>query len=85
MNYRDYSGRKNSKITTNSQNLGFARAVNQGIKELLKTNVQKILLVNPDLEMNQRVIVRLLKSTTDISSPILNFKRYCQVISDFGG
>lgn len=40
-----------AKIITNSENLGFAKAVNQGIEQVLKSTSEFIMLLNNDIEL----------------------------------
>ncbi len=52
-----YKANKNVRIIGNSENLGFAKAVNQGIKA---ADGEYIFLVNPDCRMKNNVLEKLL-------------------------
>lgn len=76
---------KNFTLISNPENLGFARAVNQGVRQALKNGADKVLLVNPDVKISSQQILNLSKTDVDIVAPILSFSRHSQKIYDFGG
>jgi GT2 family glycosyltransferase len=68
-----------------NKNLGFAAAVNIGIKKALKNGAERILLLNPDIKISNRNINALCKSDGDIVGPVLKFKRGSKTVLDYGG
>ncbi len=50
----------NIKIVKNNKNAGVASANNQGIKEALKDNCDKVLIVNNDIEFNKSLVAELI-------------------------
>lgn len=63
-----------------NKNIGFAAAVNVGIKKALAQGADKILLVNPDIK-----IINVDFRDGDIVAPVLKFKREGKWIYDYGG
>ncbi len=61
-------------------NLGFAAAVNIGIKKALAGGADKILLVNPDIK-----IKKIDFKNGDVVAPVLKFKRDGEWVYDYGG
>lgn len=72
------------KIDNNSENRGFAKAVNMGIKKALDKKADKILLVNPDLNIPKN-ITSLATENSDITGPVLEFQRNGKKVLDYGG
>ncbi len=72
-------------IIKNKRNLGFAKGVNRGIRFALKKGAERVLLLNPDTEVNKGFLGPLLANRADIIGPIIKFKRKGQWIYDFGG
>ncbi len=69
----------------NKENKGFAAGVNAGIKIAFKHEADKIILLNPDLEVTNNQIVKLAKSRASVVSPVLSFWRKKKQVLDFGG
>lgn len=63
-----------------NKNLGFAAAVNIGIKKALAKGADKILLVNPDIK-----IKKIDFKKGDVVAPVLKFKRDGEWVYDYGG
>jgi GT2 family glycosyltransferase len=63
-----------------NKNLGFAAAVNIGIKKALAGGADKILLVNPDIK-----IKKIDFKNGDVVAPVLKFKRDGEWVYDHGG
>jgi len=72
-------------IIKNKENLGFAKAINQGIGEALKRKATHILILNNDTIVNFDFVTPLLNSNYDLVSPIIKFKRKGKGWYDFGG
>lgn len=68
-----------------NKNLGFATAVNIGLKRALESGAEKVLLLNPDLIITNENINNLNKSDGDIVGPILKFTRGKNIVLDHGG
>lgn len=68
-------------IDNTKNNRGFAKAVNIGIKKALKMGAEKIILINPDIEISQKEIITLTKTNADISGPVL----LSNGVYDYGG
>jgi GT2 family glycosyltransferase len=73
------------KIIKNQKNLGFARAVNKGIKLALKQGAEAILLLNPDTIVKPFFLEPLLSNPAEIVGPIISFKRKEKLVYDLGG
>ncbi len=73
------------KLIHNKKNLGFAKAVNQGIGYALKNGADKVLLLNPDAFLKNKDFEILIKNQNELVSPIIRFKRDKQTIYDLGG
>jgi len=73
------------KIIRNEKNLGFAKAVNKGIKLALKQGAEGVLLLNPDTLPSRGFLEPLLANPAEIAGPILKFQRNGQWVYDFGG
>lgn len=67
------------------KNLGFSAAANIGIRKALKTGVEKVLLLNPDIEISNNTLDELCKSSGDIVGPVLKFERNGITVFDYGG
>lgn len=77
---------KNFKLIENRANLGFAKAANLAIKECLKNKeLDRVLLLNPDVSFSTEALSSLLKSNADIAGPIIKFRSDGKWIYDFGG
>lgn len=72
-------------IIKNNINLGFAKAVNKGIKFALKQGAQEVLLLNPDTIATPGFLEPLLGNKAEIVGPIIKFKRQGDWVYDFGG
>jgi len=72
-------------VIKNKKNMGFAKGANIGIKFALKKGAERVLLLNPDTEVNKGFLEPLLLNKADIVSPIIKFKRKGQWVYDFGG
>ncbi len=77
--------KKQLTLIPNSRNIGFAKAVNQGIKLLTKQGVQKILFLNPDTIVDVKFLIHLLQSQNDLVSPVISFKKGNTLYYDIGG
>lgn len=75
------------EIVDNSfKNRGFARAVNLGIENILFKKPNKLLLINPDVEIEAESFKEFLSGdSADITAPIIAFKRKGRTIYDLGG
>jgi len=73
------------KIIKNERNLGFAKAVNKGIKLALKQGAEEVLLLNPDTLPGRGFLEPLLTNPAEIVGPILKFQRGDRWVYDFGG
>ena len=78
-------GYKYINIIKNDTNLGFANAVNKGIKFALKQGDQEVLLLNPDTTVTPGFLEPFLSNKAEIVGPIIKFKRQGDWIYDFGG
>ena len=76
---------RNLKIIENKRNLGFAKGMNKGIRFALKKGAERVLLLNPDTEVNKGFLEPLLTNGADVVGPIIKFKRKGQWVYDFGG
>lgn len=91
VNYRSWDRIKRIKvpnlivIDNDKNNIGFAAAVNKGVRKALKSAATHVLLLNPDVIINSNDLQKLLKIDGDIVSPILKFRRQGEWIYDFGG
>ncbi len=72
-------------IIKNKKNLGFAKGVNKGIRFALKKGAERVLLLNPDTEVDKGFLEPLLLNKADIVGPIIKFKRKGEWLYDFGG
>lgn len=69
-----------------NNNLGFATAANHGIKQSLNFQPDYILLINNDcLIKDSEFLQNLLKKTSDITAPLIQFVRQGKTIIDYGG
>ncbi|MBI3559375.1 glycosyltransferase family 2 protein [Candidatus Gottesmanbacteria bacterium] len=68
-------------VNNTNNNRGFAKAVNLGIKKALKMGAEKIILINPDIEISQKDITDLATDDTDITGPVL----LSNGVYDYGG
>ena len=59
---------KDLKLTENKENLGFSGGNNVGIKQALKDNCDWVLILNPDTEVDQNLLVEFLKVANQDSS-----------------
>jgi hypothetical protein len=73
------------KIIRNERNLGFAKAVNKGLKLALKQGAEEVLLLNPDTLPGRGFLEPLLANPAEIVGPIIKFQRRGRWIYDFGG
>lgn len=67
------------------KNLGFAKAVNKGIRIALYKKATHILLLNPDVSFPANLIDELVKNKEDIVAPLLKFAKGKKTFFDFGG
>ena len=71
---------------SNNQNLGFAGGMNVGIREALKDkNCSHVLILNNDTVLPKDLIIKLLETKKDITSPVIKFKWNGNWKYDFGG
>ena len=68
-------------IDNTNNNRGFAKAVNIGIKKALKMGAEKIILINPDIEITKKDITDLATNNADIIGPVL----LSNGVYDYGG
>jgi len=66
---------KRLQVIRNEANLGFAKAVNKGLKLALKRGAKDVLLLNPDTLPSRGFLEPLLANPAEILGPILKFKR----------
>ena len=59
---------KDLKLTENKENLGFSGGNNVGVKQALKDNCDWVLILNPDTEVDQNLLVEFLKVANQDSS-----------------
>jgi len=76
---------KGLKIIRNENNLGFARAVNKGLKLALEQGAQDVLLLNPDTLPGRGFLEPLLTNPAEIVGSVLKFQRKGNWVYDFGG
>lgn len=82
VNYYSRKKISGAVVVDNTQNnRGFAKAVNIGIKKALKMGAEKIILINPDIEINQKEIIALAATDADITGPVL----LSNGVYDYGG
>lgn len=74
-------GVKTVIVDNTNNNRGFAKAINVGIKKALKMGAEKIILINPDIEISQEEIIDLAKTDADIAGPVL----LSNGVYDYGG
>jgi hypothetical protein len=73
-------------LIDNSQyNQGFARGVNQGLRQALEAGTEAALLLNPDTEVEPDFLMPLLANSADIIAPVIKFRRKGRGVMDFGG
>lgn len=72
-------------VNNNKKNLGFAGAVNEGIKKAIKNKAEAVLLLNQDTVVDKDFLGPLLSNKADIVAPIIKFKRNNQWVYDYGG
>ena len=78
-------GYNHINIIKNNINLGFAKAVNKGIKFALKQGAQEVLLLNPDTTVVPGFLEPILDNKAEIIGPIIKFRRQGDWVYDFGG
>ncbi|MBI3385195.1 glycosyltransferase family 39 protein [Candidatus Gottesmanbacteria bacterium] len=81
---------KNLKLTTividnSDKNIGFAAAVNKGLRVALYKKADFVLLLNPDVKIPAGLVSNLVKIRADITGPVIKFKKNGQWIHDLGG
>lgn len=82
VNYHSHKKFPGAVVIDNSKNnRGFAKAVNIGIKKALKMGAEKIILINPDIEITKKDITDLLADNADIIGPVL----LSDGVYDYGG
>jgi GT2 family glycosyltransferase len=69
----------------NKENVGFAAGVNVGATAAFKKEADKIILLNPDIEITNDQILKLSKNRASVVSPVLTFWRGKKQVLDFGG
>jgi len=75
-----------SKIIKNSKNLGFAKAVNIGIKYALGEKANIVLLLNQDTYLDNENFTKSLKDLKySVWSPVIKFKKKGKWFYDYGG
>lgn len=72
-------------IIKNSENKGFYKAVNMGIKKAIEKGAELVMPLDFDLDFSSDFISKLLKVDTDIVAPVLKFKRKNKWVYDYGG
>jgi GT2 family glycosyltransferase len=80
---------KNVVCIKNTQNLGFAKAVNKGIKNALNENLDYIVLLNNDAYLDSDAFSPLIdlletQSHYGIAAPVIEFKKK-RTLFDYGG
>ena len=78
------------KIIHHNKNLGFAKAINRGIKEGIKNKGQYFLIINPDTIISPGLLKSLSSFLINdeklgIIAPIIKFKRDKKTVYDYGG
>lgn len=74
------------KIIKSKINLGFAGGNNLGIKLALSDGCDQVLLINNDAFFSEdHSLEKLIKFNSDISAPIVKFRRFGHTVYDFGG
>lgn len=68
----------------NDENKGFAKGVNQGIKQYLDTS-DYFLLVNNDAELEKECLHKLIEEGADITGPTIFYKNKAEKIWQAGG
>jgi len=76
---------KRNHLIINKSNLGFSKAVNQGIRLAIKDQPTHFLLLNPDIRFTKKDLETFVQSEGDIVSPVLKFKREGKDVFDYGG
>jgi len=76
-------------ILKNQRNDGFAKAVNRGVRELLETGVESILLLNPDTHLEKNALQNMLKTLESdpkrmIVQPLLTLMNEPKKINTWG-
>lgn len=82
---KKYKDSKWVKILKNKSNLGFARAVNIGIRQALKEKLDSVLILNQDVKANSDFLTPLLSNKAYIVAPVISFHRNKGLIYDHGG
>lgn len=72
-------------VIKNQKNLGFAKAANIGIRYALEKGADRVLLLNPDVEIEKDFTRELINNPSDIVSPVVKFKRGNKWLYDYGG
>lgn len=68
-------------INNDKKNIGFAKAVNQGIKKAIQAGAEAVFLLNPDAHLVKGQIADLFKEKADIVAPVIKDKNNM----DYGG
>ena len=77
---------KSVNLIESKTNLGFAGGNNLGIQKALGDKSDYILVVNNDVTiLSENFFETLLRSTFDITAPLIEFKQNGKTIQDFGG
>lgn len=72
-------------VIKNTENLGFNKAMNMGIKKALTLGADCVMPLDFDLDFSSDFISKLLSVKADIVAPVLKFKRNGKWVYDYGG
>ncbi len=81
---------KQRTIINAGRNLGFAKAVNVGIKHALNQSADYIVLLNNDASIEKKVLSTLASflndsKTAGIAGPVISFRQNGKLLFDYGG
>ncbi len=87
---REFLEKKSINLIKNSKNLGWGKAVNQGVKIAEKKNFDWVFILNPDTYLGNNSLVKLLdfaktKGTAKILAPVVEFQKKGKTLYDLGG
>lgn len=84
---KKYFPKKSPKkiLVVSKTNLGFAKAVNKGIRLALHLESDFIWLINPDIVIAPDFLKKLLKNKADIVGPVIKYQKEGKWIYDLGG
>ena len=79
-----------TSLIKNSKNLGWGKAVNQGVKIAEKKNFDWVFILNPDVVLNKNcleILINFVKENKNakILAPVVEFQKKGKILYDLGG